>query len=179
VQLPDQNLQRSVIRFIRRPGDLLNPPVPVRKWQYIVLHHSGEEGGGYASIDRYHREGRGWDECGYHFVIGNGSETGDGEIEVGGRWLQQKHGAHTKPPGHPEYNEDGLGICLVGNFDESQPTARQIEACRRLLAYLQARCDVPAAGIITHGDAEGAKTNCPGRHFPYDRLIPRSDLASR
>jgi hypothetical protein len=172
-------LERSVIRFTRRPNDLTAPSTSVRPWRFIVLHHSGEASGGYASIDRFHREDRGWDECGYHFVIGNGSESGDGEIEVGSRWLKQKHGAHTKPAGHPEYNEDGLGICLIGNFDESRPTERQVEACRRLIAYLQARCSVPARGVMTHGDAEGANTECPGRYFPYDRLIPRPDFASR
>jgi N-acetylmuramoyl-L-alanine amidase len=176
----DLELQQRVIKFTRRPGDLVNPPVPIRHWQYIVLHHSGEQNGGYASIDRFHRgPERGWDECGYHFVVGNGTESGDGEIEVGSRWLKQKHGAHTHPPGHTEYNEEGLGICLVGDFNQSPPTPRQIEACRRLVAYLQCRCGVSASGVITHGDADGAKTDCPGRYFPYDHLIPRSGFASR
>jgi N-acetyl-anhydromuramyl-L-alanine amidase AmpD len=72
-----------------------------------------------------------------------------------------------------------LGICLVGDFNQSPPTPRQIEACRRLVAYLQCRCGVSASGVITHGDADGAKTDCPGRYFPYDHLIPRSGFASR
>jgi N-acetylmuramoyl-L-alanine amidase len=174
-----RDMEQSVVRFIRRPGDLTNPRVEMGRWHYIVLHHSGESSGGYASIDRFHREEKHWDECGYHFVIGNGSESGDGEIEVGGRWQKQKHGAHTHPPGHTEYNDEGVGICLVGNFNEAPPTPKQIEACRRLVAYLQARCGVSATGVMTHGDAEGAKTDCPGRYFPYDRLLPRSGFASR
>jgi N-acetylmuramoyl-L-alanine amidase len=179
-QSNEPELQQRVVKFTRRPGELINPPVPIRQWQYIVLHHSGEQNGGYASIDRFHRgPERGWDECGYHFVIGNGTESGDGEIEVGSRWLKQKHGAHTHPPGHTEYNEEGLGICLVGDCNQSPPTPRQVEACRRLVAYLQVRCGVPARGVITHGDADGAKTDCPGQYFPYDHLIPRSGFASR
>jgi N-acetyl-anhydromuramyl-L-alanine amidase AmpD len=179
-QGPGLDLQHSVIKFTRQPSELINPPTPVRTWQYIVLHHSGEQNGGYASIDKFHRGPElGWDECGYHFVIGNGSESGDGEIEVGSRWLKQKHGAHTHPPGHTEYNDDGLGICLIGDCNQAPPTPKQVEACRRLVAYLQARCSVPANGIITHGDADGAKTDCPGKYFPYDRLTPRSGFASR
>jgi hypothetical protein len=40
---------------------------------------------------RFHKQhkARGWDGLGYHFVIGNGSDTADGEIEVGHRWKIQ------------------------------------------------------------------------------------------
>jgi hypothetical protein len=172
-----RDLERSVARFIAEPARLFDPPTPIRPWQFVVLHHSGEESGGLASIDRFHREVKGWDECGYHFIIGNGTESGDGEIEVGSRWLKQKHGAHTKDPNHPEYNDDGIGVCLIGNFDQTQPTPKQIEACRRLVAYLSARCDVPATQIVLHGDL--TQTKCPGRHFPYDSIVPGRSFAAR
>jgi hypothetical protein len=160
-----------------QPRQLFGPSI--REWQYIVLHHSAEEVGGFQSIDRFHREVRHWDECGYHFVIGNGTESGDGEIEVGGRWLKQKHGAHTKDPNHPEYNDYGIGICLVGNFNNGPPTPKQIDAARRLVAYLEARCGVPPSRVTTHGDLVGNHTECPGRHFPYDLIIAESGVASR
>jgi hypothetical protein len=44
---------------------------------------------------------------------------------------------------------------------------------------LQARCGVASSNVITHGDAENANTDCPGRYFPYDQLIPRSGFVSR
>jgi hypothetical protein len=178
--LPTGDLTRGVSRFAVRPSEIGNPPAPIRPWRYIILHHSGEPRGGLTSIDRYHRDVNGWDECGYHFVIGNGTESGDGEIEVGGRWLKQKHGAHTRVesnPGSNLYNEQGIGICLVGNFDDAPPTAKQVEACRRLVAYLQDRCRVPTQGVTTHGDLDN--TECPGRYFPRDKLIPSGGFAAR
>ena len=53
-------------------------------------------GRGPAVIDKYHREGRGWESAGYHFVIGNGTGSPDGSIEVGPRWLAQEAGAHCR-----------------------------------------------------------------------------------
>ena len=168
---------RDVARFVAQPNQLFNPPAPVRQWEYIVLHHSASGSGSLASIDQYHREVRGWDECGYHFVIGNGTESGDGEIEVGGRWLKQKHGAHTKHPDHPEYNDDGIGVCLVGNLDGTPPTPKQVVACRRLVGYLSERCQISPQHVATHADLVGQHTECPGRYFPYDRVVSGSRLA--
>src|SRR4051812_3753672 len=56
--------------------------VPANQWQYIVIHHSATPSGSAAAFDRMHRA-KGWDELGYHFVIGNGTMSGDGQIEVG------------------------------------------------------------------------------------------------
>ncbi len=171
--LGPSDLERRVARYVADPSRLFQTTGSPRSWKYIILHHSGEANGSLASIDRFHRETNGWDECGYHFVIGNGTESGDGEIEVGSRWPKQKHGAHTKPQGVQEYNEHGIGICLVGNMNRQPPTAKQIEATRRLIAYLQQHYRVAPRGVTTHGDVHGSHTECPGKLFPYDRLIPR------
>ena len=110
-------------------------------------------------------------------MIGNGTESDDGEIEVGGRWLKQKHGAHTKHPDHPEYNDDGIGVCLVGNLDGAPPTPKQVVACRRLVGYLSQRCEISPQHVATHADLVGQHTECPGRYFPYDRVVSGSRLA--
>jgi N-acetyl-anhydromuramyl-L-alanine amidase AmpD len=171
------DVERRVARYVADPSRLFRTTGAARTWKYIILHHSGESNGGLASIDRFHRETNGWDECGYHFVIGNGTESGDGEIEVGSRWPKQKHGAHTKPQGVQEYNEHGIGICLVGNFNEQPPTPKQVEAARRLVAYLQLRYRVAPRGVTTHGNIHGSHTQCPGKLFPFDRLISRGPVA--
>ena len=72
------------------------PTGPERKWRFIIVHHSASESGNAAKFDRDHRN-RGWDELGYHFVIGNGTMSGDGQIEVGPRWVKQKHGSSSSP----------------------------------------------------------------------------------
>jgi hypothetical protein len=137
------------------------PPVPPRSWQAIVIHHSATPAGGAARFDREHRE-KGWDELGYDFVIGNGTDTADGQIEVGSRWVKQKVGAHAKTPDN-WYNEHGIGICLVGNFDGDRPTAAQMRSTARLVAYMMKTYHISADHVIGHGDTK--PTDCPGRYM--------------
>lgn len=133
------------------------------RWTTIVIHHSGTMTGSARTFDKYHREKRGWDSLGYHFVIGNGSETPDGLVEVGPRWEKQKHGAHCKTPSN-YYNDHGIGICLVGDFTKTRPTRRQLESLDRLVAFLCRVCHIPPSRIVTHGDIN-RKTLCPGKNF--------------
>ena len=141
-----------------------------QRWRTIVIHHSATERGSAATFDRFHRS-KGWDELGYHFVIGNGSETPDGLIEVGPRWNKQKHGAHCKTP-NQYFNEHGIGICLVGDFTKHPPTARQMASLARLVKYLQYACHIPTSAITTHG-LVNPKTKCPGSKFSLGALRAR------
>lgn len=131
-----------------------------RPWRWIVIHHSATPTGNATKFDREHRA-KGWDELGYHFVIGNGTMSNDGQIEVGPRWPKQKWGAHAKTPGN-EYNDYGIGICLVGNFDVQRPTAAQQKSLARLVAYLMKTYNIPADRILAHGATKA--TDCPGRN---------------
>lgn len=130
-----------------------------REWRHIVIHHSAGTTGSAAAFDRAHRE-RGWDGLGYHFVIGNGTLSGDGEVETGYRWRRQMPGAHA---GNAEYNQHGIGICLVGDFEHNaRPTPRQMASLRQLVRYLQVKTGVPTCEVIGHGDVPGKSTACPG-----------------
>ncbi|HLX62683.1 MAG TPA: peptidoglycan recognition family protein [Planctomycetota bacterium] len=142
--------------------------VPIsRQWTHIVIHHSASTTGSAASFDRAHRE-KGWDGLGYHFVIGNGSGSGDGQVEVGYRWTKQLQGAHA---GNYEYNQHGIGICLVGDFEKvGPPSAAQMASLRSLVAFLQARCSIPTNEIIGHGNVPGRNTECPGRYLDVARF---------
>jgi len=133
------------------------------RWTTIVVHHSATPNGGARSFDRYHRN-KGWDELGYHFVIGNGTDTPDGMVEVGSRWYKQKHGAHCKTPDN-YFNEHGIGICLVGDFTRNRPTQRQLASLERLVGFLCDRCDISPARVVSHGSVTH-KTACPGRFLP-------------
>lgn len=135
------------------------PNAPHHPWRWIVIHHSDTRVGSAASFDRYHRS-RGWDELGYHFVIGNGNGSGDGVVEVGSRWPKQKIGAHA---GVQEYNEYGIGICLVGDFEVSYPTRAQMNSLAHLVAWLMQTYRIPPERVIGHRDCR--RTNCPGRHL--------------
>lgn len=142
------------------------PQVAARQWTWIVVHHSATVAGGAARFDRDHRE-KGWDELGYDFVIGNGTDTGDGQIEVGPRWVAQKWGAHTKTPDN-RFNERGIGICLVGNFDSDRPTTAQMRSLVRLTSYLMRSYRISPDNIIGHKDAK--PTDCPGRNLNVESV---------
>ncbi len=143
------------------------------RWKYIVIHHSASDKGCASSFDRLHRVERGWDELGYHFVIGNGTESGDGQIEVGSRWRKQKHGAHCKTDDN-YYNDHGIGICLVGNFEKQAPSAAQMRSLNRLVQFLQARCGINSTNITTHKNVTG-RTACPGRRFDLRQVLNAVD----
>ncbi|MGB0717272.1 MAG: peptidoglycan recognition protein family protein [Phycisphaerae bacterium] len=139
------------------------PPKLEHRWRRIVIHHSATAKGDAMAFDRAHRH-RGYDELGYHFVIGNGTDTPDGFVEVGSRWRKQKHGAHCKTPDN-FFNDHGIGICLVGDFTRTRPTPAQLESLKELTTFLCRLCGLHAGSITTHRDVTG-KTQCPGNSFP-------------
>lgn len=138
------------------------------RWTTIVIHHSATDGGGARRFDRYHRKSNGWDELGYHFVIGNGTDTPDGYVEVGSRWRKQKHGAHCKTRGN-YHNEHGIGICLVGDFTKTKPTRKQLASLNELVSFLCGTSDIPSRRVTTHRAAT-KKTQCPGQNFDLAAL---------
>jgi N-acetylmuramoyl-L-alanine amidase len=142
------------------PADWV-PPVAPRPWREIIVHHSATTTGGAAAFDKEHKA-KGWDGLGYDFVIGNGTDTGDGQIEVGWRWTQQKIGAHDKTPDN-YYNEYGIGICLVGNFMVERPTPRQLQSLTRLSSYLMKTYHIPPDHMLGHGNTK--PTECPGKYL--------------
>jgi hypothetical protein len=157
-------LTRSVIEAIRRA------PVKRRRWQFIVVHNSGTRQGNARVFDYYHRHVRRMQNgLAYHFVIGNGTSTGNGQIEVGDRWRRQINGGHV----HSDYlNNISLGICLVGDFNRDQPTRAQLESCEELIRYLRERCGKIERGEIPvrpHREMNPPRwaTDCPGDAFPY------------
>ena len=158
------DVRRVTTRLRVRPG----------RWQWIVAHHSAIREGNAAIYGRAHRQ-RGMENgLAYHFVIGNGIDSGDGEIEIGPRWFRQIQGGHVH---RDEINKVGIGICLVGNFERTRPTAKQMQAFQELMDYL--RSDVVGTKIrfAVHKEIDRGRTACPGRFFPtaqMHRLYGRS-----
>jgi len=121
----------------------------------LVIHHSATETGNAEVFRALHRAVNGWVDIGYHFVIGNGSLSEDGEIERGRpMWAV---GAHAR--GH---NTDTLGICLVGNFSLTYPTVKQRISLAALLRELLSGYALSESAILLHRDVPGCITECPG-----------------
>ncbi len=147
------------------------PPSHLEKnWTAIVIHHSGTTNGNAAIFDKWHKQGNHWEGVGYNFVIGNGTDSADGQVEITFRWSEQTTGAHCKTPNNWA-NENAVGICLVGNFNDTVPTTRQMNSLLRLIRFLQNRYSIPQSRIYGHKNTPGARvTDCPGKNFPMSRL---------
>jgi hypothetical protein len=172
LQVEAEPRERLPATFASLPASW-QPATSARPWKYIILHHTATAAGDVETIDQEHRQrkdpqGNPWLGIGYHFVIGNGHGMADGLVEPTFRWTRQIHGAHA---GNRLYNEQGIGICLVGNFVDSQPTARQVAATRELVRRLSTSFDIPADRVLRHQDI-GA-TQCPGPNFPLDEILDR------
>ena len=140
-------------------------------WRTITVHHSGTLQGGAKSFDRNHLE-RHMGGLFYHFVIGNGTNTSDGALEVGWRWKEQVKA--NRP-----YD---IQICLVGDFNQQWVSDPQLSTLIHLIQTLREEYDIPISNIRRHEDIKGKHTECPGKHFPFQRLINEltaQDLFSR
>lgn len=136
-----------------------------KKWKYIVAHHSATTQGSAKSFDQVDRRHGMKNGLAYHFVIGNGRGTGDGVIEVGARWKNQLHGGHVRKW---EYNNHGIGICLVGNFEKTRPTAKQLSSFKSLVGYLGGDILDNSYKFMVHKEVNA--TLCPGRYFPTNTM---------
>lgn len=146
-------------------------PVRRGRWKYIVIHNSGTREGNARVFDIYHRRVRHMQNgLAYHFVIGDGHGSGDGQVEVGPRWTRQINGGHVAS----DYlNDIALGICLVGDFNRDTPTKAQVGAIEELVSYLRNRVGKSQgrqAIVHAHKEINPRPTDCPGDHFPYGWL---------
>lgn len=142
-----------------------------KRWKYVVTHHSGIENGNGRTYDREHRR-RGYENgLAYHFVIGNGRDSGEGEIEIGPRWLRQIHGGHVR---NESFNEHGIGICLVGNFEKRLVSSKQLASFTALVDWLRTSAPLGIKPAFTvHRWVDRNHTVCPGKYFPYTAMTRR------
>ena len=140
------------------------------RWRYIVVHNSGTRQGNAAAFEHYHRTVRKMPNgLAYHFVIGNGTSTKEGAIEIGNRWHRQIQGGHV----HSDYlNNIAIGICLVGDFNVSTPRKGQLDATAELIDYLRrkvGKIQGQPAVVRAHREINPPQwpTDCPGNDFPY------------
>jgi N-acetylmuramoyl-L-alanine amidase-like protein len=141
------------------------------RWKYIIVHNSGTRQGNARIFDYYHRYVRRMPNgLAYHFVIGNGTSSGNGQVEIGNRWVRQLNGGHV----HSDYlNYISIGICLVGDFNRDLPTKAEYEALDELIRYLRRRVgkvDGRYSIVRGHKEINPRPTDCPGNRFPLNWL---------
>jgi N-acetylmuramoyl-L-alanine amidase len=125
----------------------------------IVIHHIGgtDRDVSAAEVHEWHLN-NGWAGIGYHYVIRK-----NGTIERGRP--RDTVGAHCYG-----YNQTSVGINVVGNFEEAEPTPEQITSLVALTATVCRfyRID-PAASDTIFGHRDLNSTACPGQNL-YDML---------
>lgn len=147
------------------------PLYPTARWQYIIIHHSATDEGSARSLSFLHLR-RGFNRgLGYDFVIDNGTKGKlNGQIEISRRWIRQEVGAHCQAA---EMNHKGIGICLVGNFSKEKVSGAQMDSLVYLVNILMKYYEVPMDHVVGHGQVSGAKTECPGKYFPWEEFRKR------
>ena len=146
-------------------------PIHPKRWQAIVIHHSGQPFGNQETIGHQHQaEGKGG--LTYHFVLGNGDQAEDGEIQMGYRWNLQINGYHGESENAKWLDRNAIDICLVGDGNMTAPTELQMRQLVKLVTALQKELNIPAESVFLNSAITSSSS--PGRFFPSSEF--RSQL---
>lgn len=124
----------------------------------VIIHAADTPAGmdvGVEEIRRWHVEGNGWSDIGYHYVIRR-----NGQIELGRDLdndgdVEEHQGAHVY--GH---NLGTLGICMVGGKPDCNYTAAQWRSLAWLVRDILGRHGLTVSDVYGHREFDSGKT-CP------------------
>ncbi len=137
---------------------------------HLIVHHSAgtNSASDWAAIVRaiwdFHVNGNGWDDIGYNYLVDpNGV-------------LYEGRGNDTRGAHFCGTNTNTMGVCVLGDFTNIEPSSDAIQSLERLLAWKI--CDInadpftssfhPSSGLnLMHisGHRDGCSTSCPGDSF--------------
>ena len=156
-------------------------PVKQGRWKRIFIHHSQSASGNAATLAEAASAGAGGGGGpADHFVIGNGDGCGDGEIQLGQRWNQQRPAGPIGGWGSPgpsrvpttaKVESDCITICLIGDFDRAFPTPAQMERLGQLVTTLQSRLGISKDAVWVWETP--ASPIGVGRYFPQGAFRER------
>lgn len=167
-------------------------------WKYVVVHHSATADGrlnDWEGIRKYHTSYRvdgiivtkevfaqrqmlsagkvfekPWSDIGYH--IGVEFDGGEVKVKLGRPW--NKAGAHAGMHKNGQtinkFNEEAIGLCVVGDFDKAEPSpevwSKAVQAVKELIAHFS----IPKENVIGHREAYDLagvprQKTCPGSKF--------------
>ncbi len=172
----------------------LAPPKerPVQtKVQFIIVHHSAgsnvttdytEE---VRNIYLLHTQVNGWNDVGYNFLIGRDGVVYEGRDGQGLMDGDNVLGAH-----FCSQNSGTMGICLMGNFNDVQPSAASIAALDQLIGWKLKKEGLQPIGMAVHpgsarqlnlisGHRDGVcATECPGNTLYAALPVIRQEVSN-
>ena len=129
--------------------------------KYIVLHHSVSPDHptlrNFDDIKRWHVENNGYRDIGYHYVV----EYVNGKLTTTQGRAEWDTGAHCI-----SRNKDSIGICIVGNFQDTVPGEELYGVVADLCKDIMTRHTIKEIGGHNQYDA----TACPGKNFDVERV---------
>jgi len=140
----------------------------------IVIHHTASTSNSSSlesvkAIFESHATIRGWGDIGYHYIIGREGKIYEGRPK-------DTVGAHASG-----FNTNSIGIALIGNFQNMEPTDEQMESLLALTYKLTREYNINPKGssrlrgknnipnIVRHDQLNA--TSCPGKN-----IIKRMDV---
>lgn len=175
-------------------------PTNASAWKGVVIHHSENKDNpgmnDWESIRHYHkswridgtivtedtwreRKARGdgkkfekpWRDIGYH--LGVERDSNQLIVRIGRSWTTT--GAHAGLPSTNEYNEEFLGLCVVGNYDKAAPDQEMWDLVLSVVRALMDRFSIQTENVIGHRevyDRAGVprEKECPGSFFDMGKF---------
>jgi len=139
----------------------------------IIIHHSATDNDItnhtdlVRSIYVYHTQINGWSDIGYNYLIAPDGSIYSGRDPGDKLYDDEVLGAHFCAS-----NTGTLGICLLGNFTETKPTDKALQALNKLISWKSAKDSLWPLGEYPHplnqqlavvaGHRHGCATLCPG-----------------
>jgi hypothetical protein len=151
--------------------------------KHVIVHHSAGSNTitnfleAVRNIYTFHTtpppNGNGWNDVGYNFLI-----TQDGTIFQGRDGQGIMDGDNVLGAHFCGKNNGTMGICLLGNYNEVQPTNIAIKSLINLAGWKLGKEKLPVIGQFQHidgilniisGHRDGCATECPGSNL-YAKL---------
>lgn len=131
--------------------------------ELIAIHHTaGNPNGTVSDICRVHLGQNKWNSVGYHFFI-----TPDGTT-------YQLRPLDERVPHAFGCNDNGIAICLAGNFSEYEVPPAQRDAALQLTRWLMRKYNLGKSNVLTHSECRIYSplnnTECCGTKFNANKF---------
>lgn len=135
----------------------------------IIIHHSLTADGptvSWQAIRDYHINVNGWKEVGYQY----GLELVGFHYEILKGRMDDEEGAHCLG-----FNNDSIGICVIGNYDRTPPGASQLALLKKLVNSLRNIYGIKLENVLGHWETYGRRgkpieKSCPGIMFSMPKF---------